>query len=239
MTIEVRVIGCFGLRVDGVRVDVSAVPARIVAYLAVHPVPVCRSTLASVLWPDVPRDRALGNLRSALWRLPGGSRAAVSEDGGSLRLAEDVRCDLGSALRGVRTSRRELSAEPELRDLLAWAWRDELLAGWYDDWVLEARDTLQVRRAVYLEDLANASRSAGRRADSLMYATLAVGAQPLRESAHRALLRAHIDLGHVGEAWGLYREFETMLHQEVGARPSSGTVALVASLPADGRVEVA
>ena len=89
------------------------------------------------------------------------------------------------------------------------------------------------------EDLAAGSRATGRRRDAVMYATLAVGSQPLRESAQRELLRAHLDLGHVPEAMRLYRELERMLLNELGVRPSAETVSLMASLRSSSRVEVA
>jgi DNA-binding SARP family transcriptional activator len=239
MTIELRVIGCFALRVDGARVDISGVPARVLGFLALQRRPVRRLELATILWPDVAPERALGNLRSALWRLPPCARAAVQEDAGSLRLAADVCCDVAPVLLGAARGRPEPPGAPDLRDLLAWAWRDELLTGWYDDWVLDARDALQELQAVLFEDLAASSRAAGRRRDSLIYATLAIGSQPLRESAQCALLRAHLDLGHVSEALGLYGELERMLLRELGVRPAGETVALMASLPSGSRVEVA
>jgi DNA-binding SARP family transcriptional activator len=225
MDIELRVFGCFGLWVDGVRVVISPVPARILAYLSLQSGDVARGALASVLWPDVPRERALGNLRSALWRLPPGARLAVAETSTSLRLGEQVACDLGPVLRGAPAT------STDLPDVLAWAWRDELLVGWYDDWVLAAREALQIRRAVLLEGLATASSRSGRDWEALTFATLAVAAQPLRESAHRALLRAHLELGHDQEAVGLYRDFGRVLRQELGVGPSIETAALMAAVP--------
>jgi DNA-binding SARP family transcriptional activator len=239
MTIELRVIGCFGLRVDGVRVEITGVPARVLGFLALQGRPVARPQLATVLWPDAAPERAQGNLRSALWRLPHCARAAVEEDARSLNLTAQVRCDVPPVLLG--TARESAQAAPalDLRDLLAGAWRDELLAGWYDDWVLDARDALQERRAVLLEDLAARSSATGRRRDALLYATLAVGSQPLRESAQRALLRAHLELGHISEAMRLYRELERMLLNELGVRPAAETVSLISSLRSGSRVEVA
>ncbi len=239
MTIELRIIGCFALRVDGVRVEISGVPARVLGFLALQRRPVGRPHLATVLWPDVAPERALGNLRSALWRLPPCARTAVEEDAGSLSLAPHVRCDVAPVLLGTARGRPETTAGLDLRDVLAWAWCDELLAGWYDDWVLDARDALQERRAALFEDLAAGSRATGRRRDAVMYATLAVGSQPLRESAQRELLRAHLDLGHVPEAMRLYRELERLLLNELGVRPSAETVSLMASLRSSSRVEVA
>lgn len=231
MAIELRVIGCFGLRVDGVRVDLAPVPARILAYLALRPGAVARPALAAVLWRDASHERALGNLRSALWRLPACARTAVADSGTALRLADDVVCDAGPLLGAA--------ASPDLTDVLTWGWSDELLAGWYDDWVLEAREAIQVRRAGLLEDLAAASGRMGRCGDALMFATLAVAAQPLRESAHRALLRAHLDVGHHREAVGLYRELSQILALELGVGPSAETAALMGVVPATVGVDVA
>jgi DNA-binding SARP family transcriptional activator len=231
MAVELRVIGCFGLRVDGVRVDLAPVPARILAYLALHPGPVARPALAGVLWRDASHERALGNLRSALWRLPAGARAAATEVGTTLRLADHVVCDAGPLLAGT--------ASPDPADVLAWGWGNELLAGWYDDWVLEAREALQVRRAALLEDLAVASGRVGRGGDALMFATLAVAAQPLRESAHRALLRAHLAVGHHREAVGLYRDLSEILALELGVGPSAETAALMTVVPTSTGVDVA
>jgi DNA-binding SARP family transcriptional activator len=130
-----------------------------------------------------------------------------------------------------------VATSADLPDVLAWAWCEELLAGWYDNWVLDAREALQIRRAVLLEGLARASSRSGRRWDALTFATLAVSAQPLRESAHRALLRAHLDLGHDQEAVGLYREFGRVLRDELGVGPSVETTALMAAVRSS--VEVA
>ena len=57
-----------------------------------------------------------------------------------------------------------------------------------------------------------------------------MGAQPLRESAHRALLRAHLDQGNRREAVQLYRELALMLRRELGVAPSIETAALVGDL---------
>jgi DNA-binding SARP family transcriptional activator len=221
MSIQLRVLGCFGLSVDGLPVEISPVPARILAFLALHRDGVARSTLAGVLWPDVMHGRALGNLRSALWRLPGGARHAVTECGASLRLAGDVQCDLDQI-------EVNLMAQRGVPDVLAWGWQDELLAGWYDDWVLVAREELQLRRAVLLERLSAGSCARGQGGDALLYATLAVAAQPLRESAHRALLRAHLHQGNRLEVVELFRELASMLRRELDVAPSPETTALIA-----------
>jgi DNA-binding SARP family transcriptional activator len=137
-------------------------------------------------------------------------------------LTPDVHCDLDSMEHCVSSA-----VVRGVPDVLAWGWRDELLAGWYDDWVLVARDVLQLRRAVLLERLSASSCAVGGSSDALLYAALAVGAQPLRENAHRALLRAHLHRGNREEAIALYRELASMLRRELGVAPSPETVALI------------
>jgi DNA-binding SARP family transcriptional activator len=225
MAIQLRVLGCFRLSVDEEPVEISPVPARMLAYLAVQCGESERAAIAGVLWPAATHARALGNLRSALWRLPGASRGAVADSGTSLRLSRDVECDLDLIENGLR------SAVPEdTIAVLTWGWRDELLAGWYDDWVLAARERLQARRAEALERLSTLSCARGLPGDAALYAALAVGAQPLRESAYRALLRAHLDRGDRPEAVELYRELALMLRRELGVAPSSETAAVMGDL---------
>jgi DNA-binding SARP family transcriptional activator len=66
--------------------------------------------------------------------------------------------------------------------------------------------------------------------DAVLYATLAIGAQPMRESAHQALLRAHICQGNRFEALQHYSEFTQMLERELGVPPSPETSAIMAGL---------
>lgn len=225
MSIQLHVLGCFRLSVDGLPVEISPAPARILAFLAVHRDGVARDSMAEVLWPDAARERALGNLRSALWRLPTEARHAVTDCGTALKLAGDVVSDLDAIAHDMN-----YTVQQGISGVLAWGWPEDLLAGWYDDWVLAARERLQVRRAVLLERLSADSCLRGRCSDALLYATLAVAAQPLRESAHRALLRAHVLRGNRLEAVGLYRELASMLRRELDVAPAPETTALMAGM---------
>lgn len=222
--LHLRLLGCFRLSVDGHQVEIPAVSARILAYLGVHGAEVQRAAIARVLWPDAGRSRSLGNLRSALWRLPSCSRRAVVENGCAIRLSPHVRCDLALLETGVLAA-----TTPSISDVMSWGWCDELLAGWYDDWVLEAREQFQRRRATALERLSNICCSSGLTGDAVLYATLAVGAEPLRESAHQALLRAHLRQGNRAEALDHFARLVIRLDQELGVAPSAETIAIIAS----------
>jgi SARP family transcriptional regulator, regulator of embCAB operon len=58
----------------------------------------------------------------------------------------------------------------------------------------------------------------------------AVRADPLRDSARRALIRAHLAEGNNADALAQYRDFEEQLHDQLGLQPSSKMIELVGSL---------
>jgi hypothetical protein len=74
----------------------------------------------------------------------------------------------------------------------SWAEALELLPGWYDDWVLLEREPLRQRVLHGLEALSRHLVRAGRFAEAVEAAMVAVAVEPLRESAQRALVTAHL-----------------------------------------------
>jgi DNA-binding SARP family transcriptional activator len=98
--------------------------------------------------------------------------------------------------------------------------RGDLLPGWYDDWVLLERERVRQLRLHTLEALAVRLAAMGRLADALEAAYEAMRAEPLRESAHRTVVRVHLTEGNLAEAIRAYDLFREMLWDELGARPS-------------------
>jgi DNA-binding SARP family transcriptional activator len=54
----------------------------------------------------------------------------------------------------------------------------------------------------------------------LELASVALGAQPLRETAWRLVVAAHRDLGNLAAAMRAYEAYRTLLHRELGIGPS-------------------
>jgi len=201
---------------------------RLVAHLGLSGRP-ARAAIAGHLWPDVPEDHAHGSLRSALWRLHKVAPGLVQVCGSSLSLAEGVRVDvreLSDWARRVRDPQCCLDDMPVPDGDL----QGELLPGWYDDWVLLERERLRQLRMHALEMMANRLSAAGRYGDALQAAYGAVRADPLRESAHRAVVRAHLAEGNIAEALRAFEQFRVILADEVGVQPSEQMVRLVAGL---------
>jgi DNA-binding SARP family transcriptional activator len=109
------------------------------------------------------------------------------------------------------------------------AYRDDLLPGWYDDWVVMERERFHHLRLQAL-DMLGARLLAGRRfGDALQVGLAAVQAEPLHETAHRLLIRIHLEQGNIAEAIRQYRRYEFMLDREVGAVPSAVMRRLIGS----------
>jgi DNA-binding SARP family transcriptional activator len=213
---------------------------RLIAHLCLSGRPP-RAAIAGHLWPDVPEDHAHGSLRSALWRLQKVAPGLVEVTGGALSLAAQVRVDvreLGEWARRVRDPRSCL-ADVKIPDV---GFCGELLPGWYDDWVLLERERLRQMRMHALELVTARLAAAGRYADALEAAYVAVRAEPLRESAHRAIVQVHLAEGNVGEALRIYERFREMVADELGVRPSEHMTRLFRGTglrtPAGGTVRV-
>lgn len=202
---------------------------RLVAYLALCRRP-ARTAIAGELWPEVPEDNAQRSLRSALWRLQKTAPGLVDVAGGTLSLARTVRVDVREL---TSWSQRMLdprsAADPTaLREM---GLRGELLPGWYDEWVLLERERLRQLRMHALEALAEKLAAEGRYGEAVQAAYAAVVAEPLRESAHRAVVRVHLVEGNVAEALRAYDAFRTLLAEELGVAPSTQMDRLICHLP--------
>ena len=202
---------------------------RLVAHLCLSSRPT-RTATAGRLWPDVREAHAHGSLRSALWRLNKVAPGLIEASGSALRLAADVRVDV----RDLGNWARRAIAPPAGADDVAVpdaALLGDLLPGWYDDWVLLERERLRHLRMQALEAVAARLALLGRHGEALEVAYAAVRAEPLRESAHRTVVRVHLAEGNVAEAIRAYGLFRTMLRDELGVCPTEQMTRLVRQIP--------
>lgn len=237
---RVALLDGFTLRLDGA---VRPVPAddlprgvqRLVACLSLCGRP-ARTAIAGQLWPEVPEENAHRSLRSALWRLHKVAPGLVEVSGGALCLAAGVRVDVRELTEWAQRMLDPRSAVDDDGGAPVVGLRGELLPGWYDDWVLLERERVRQLRMHALEALAEKLAAAGRYGEAVQAAYAAVVAEPLRESAHRAVVRVHLVEGNVAEAVRAYDSFRTMLAEELGVAPSSQMDRLVCDLPRAARV---
>ena len=199
---------------------------RLVAHLGLVRQP-ARAAVAGQLWPDVPEEQAHASLRSALWRLRRAAPGLVSMSGGGLSLAQDVRVDVRETGRWAQRVLDPRGAVPDAVPGDA-ELRGELLPGWYDDWVVLERERLRQLCTYALEALADKLARVGRYGEAVQAAHCAVRVEPLRETAHRTLVRIHLAEGNPGEAVRVYESFRAVLAAELGVSPSPRMEALIA-----------
>jgi DNA-binding SARP family transcriptional activator len=216
---RVALLEGFELRLDGEVVELPLGAKRLIAFLALHNRPLQRSFVANSLWLDSSEERASANLRSALWRLHRNSRPVVDARGTQLRLLADVSVDLHEA---TGRARRMLEDAPagEVDEPFEIAALGDLLPDWYEDWILVERERFRQLRLHALEALCTRLTDAGRYAQAIDAGLGAVAGEPLRESAHRALISAYVAEGNLGEAIRQYRMCERLLRDELGIAPS-------------------
>ena len=211
----------------GVRRAVPEGSKKLLAFVALRGGPVERPYAAGALWPIGDDLRAAGNLRSALWRLRRAGVDVIEADKWTLALADDVGVDVHQ-LAGWATRLIHRTAGPD--DLTSRQVPTDachLLPGWYDDWVVMERERLRQRVLHALEALATLHTACGQHAEAVDAATRAVAEEPLRETAQRVLLEAHLAQGNHAEARIAYLAFVRLLRRELGVEPSRQITALM------------
>ena len=229
---SLQLMGSFELR-DGERaVPLPYAARRLVAFLALHDRPVARHRTAGMLWPDVSEARSMGSLRSALWRLRQLAPDVVVATPDDLTLATGVALDVRAH---VDEARRVIDGNAAGMPIDAGRFGLVLLPGWYDDWVVFERERTRILSLTALESASRMHTRAGCHQRAVDLALMSVCLDPLRESAHAALIDAHIAEGNLCEAIRRLRSCEQVLGTEFGVGPQPELVARVSDATAARR----
>lgn len=209
----------------GRRLEVPEGSKRLLVFVALHHKRIERKYAAGSLWPGVDDGRAAGNLRSTLWRLRGAGIDLITADKWSLGLPEETVVDI-DVVNAWATRLINGTARTEDLTIPPW-WLDalDLLPGWYDDWTYSERERLRQRMLHALEALSRKLSSVRRYAEAVDAAMTAVSAEPLRESAQRALIDAHLAEGNLIEARRGFEAYRELLDRELGVAPARDLLA--------------
>jgi DNA-binding SARP family transcriptional activator len=223
--LHLRLLNRFELSIAGRSHGLPTHSQRVLAFLAVRGRTQQRATLAGRLWMDVPEYRSQASLRTALWRIRQADAHLIHADYASVSLQRNVSVDLDLLL---AQAHRLLSGEGLLagRDCEVETLCSDLLPSWDEDWVLLERERVRQVRLHALEALCRRLTLLGRYAYAIEAGQEAVTAEPLRESAHAALIEAHLAEGNLVEARRQYRYYATLMRDELGADPSEKLRAL-------------
>jgi DNA-binding SARP family transcriptional activator/tetratricopeptide (TPR) repeat protein len=218
--------------VTGVQASSSRAVA-LVAYLAAHAgSPQARQRIAGMFWPDSTDPQALTNLRRELHHLRHvlGDESSLVVTSRDLCWQDTQTCQVD--LRVFDTERAAalaaVAADDDAAVLLhataALAqYKGDLLPGFYDDWLLDARSALE-RQCADLCDLLSMTRGrTGDLAGAVDAARRRIQLQPLEEIGYRTLMLLQADLGDRAGAVSTYHHCASVLERELGLIPDPAT----------------
>ncbi len=204
-------------------------------------IPVSRDELAQLVWGDEPPlswETALAavvsNLRSTLAEV---DEVAITHDHGGYRLSvpAGVWTDVGAARQATHEAEGALQ-QGRMTDVYAWTGvataitRRPFLPGEDGEWIHRCRTELGSIRRRGLEAAVEFCLWNREFPTAVRYAEQLVEMTPFRETAHRALMRAHAAAGDRAEALRAYEACRRLLADELGVGPSADTDALYESL---------
>lgn len=228
---RVHLLRGFELCVGPRAIPLASNAQRLVAFLAVRERPQRRATVAGALWIDAAEDRASANLRTALWKIRSLGARLIRTTASHLALDPKVEVDLTMFLAQARRligpgdTFEDCDASP---DLLV----GDLLPDWDEDWILFERERLRQLRVHALEALCGRLSRCGRHRCLAGVDRLGVAAEPLRESAQRVLISAHLAEGNVCEARRQFELYRSLLWDSLKLSPAVDLFELTgASLP--------
>ncbi|MFI9455230.1 BTAD domain-containing putative transcriptional regulator [Amycolatopsis sp. NPDC052450] len=220
-TVSLRLLKGFTLLVGEKRIMLSSSAQQLLALLALQDRPRSRTYVARTLWPEATTSRANANLRSSLWRALRTEPGIINASAQEMALATEIHVDIHDA---ITCAHRLLEKSPMCEDILTRQTREhlsaDLLPEWSDnEWVLLEQEQYHQLRLYALEAMAHRLTEAGRHGEAVAAGLAAVQAEPLRESAHRVLIDAHLAAGNRAEAQHQYEQCRRVLLDELGLEP--------------------
>jgi DNA-binding SARP family transcriptional activator len=230
----VSVLGDFAVTEGGVPAPLPSAGRRLLAALAVAGTALARPVLSGRLWPDSDSAQAAATLRAAVSRLPRpDGRRLVHSDLAGVALAPHVDIDLWRAERRLHHIHQVRPGQvgSDWCDADVELLSRDLLPDWDEEWLVVERERHRQVRLHALEAMSVGYRRAGQFGPALQAGLAAVAADPLRESAHRRVVEAHLAEANASEALRAYRHYRHVLWRELRMGPSPAMEALVTDLP--------
>jgi DNA-binding SARP family transcriptional activator len=235
-TLHIQLLGGFVLRSGDTpitTVDSPRMQALLALLVLQRSAPHLRQHVAFRLWPDSTEAQAHANLRTLLHRL----RRALPDADRFLHVGAQTLQWRSDALCTVDVAEFEralaLAAQAEhdgnrhaLRTALTEAverYRDDLLPGWYEDWLLCERERLRQTFLTALERLMLVLECTQEYLAAIGYAQRLLRHEPLHEATYQHLMHLHALRGDRASALRVYQTCATVLARELAVAPSAAT----------------
>ncbi|RZV46884.1 MAG: HTH domain-containing protein [Acidimicrobiia bacterium] len=249
MSLQIRLLG--GLLIESNGRILPRIPSRpgrsLFAFLVLNrDRQLSRDLLAGMFWPDMADNQARRRLSQALWQIQTLFSGVGVSESFLLATPNAVRFNPGAdywldveAFQAAVEPLKEAPGGDSLSDSVAAAladavelYRGDLLAGMYDEWVRVDQERLRLLFYRALSHLAMVHKSRGEFEEALGYARRLALLEPLREDAHRDVMRLCLLAGRPNEALLQYEVCYSALADELGAEPEDATTALFESIAA-------
>ena len=221
---------------------------ELLSYLLIHrDRPHSREALASLLWADTSTEKSKKYLRQALWRL----HAALNCDNGnvsevlmvdhdwlSLNPCSNLWTDVAdferafAAAEGIPGRQLDAGKALGLKDAVT-LYNDDLLPGYYQDWILFERERLQNMYLLMLDKLVVYLQFRGEYEVAQGYGATILRYDPARERTHRQLMHLYSLAGDRTSALRQFERCAQALKQELGVKPERKTVELYERIKSD------
>lgn len=258
MKLTITTLGKLEMRLGETAVSafVSRKAEALFVYLVCVRRPVSRNTLATLLWDDLPQDRALANLSVLLnsLRKQLDPFLLVSRN----EIAFNTQCDYELDVKefegritavSKQLHRPQLSSRAVIAQLAeaAQRYQGEFLAGFaikeaagFDEWLLLERERLGRLAIEALHTLVKSALERHEYPIGLEYANRLLQLDPLREEAHRQKMFLLAQSGQRQAALEQYNTCRHILQQELGIEPDEKTADLYQAIKeAGGKWQVA
>jgi predicted ATPase/DNA-binding SARP family transcriptional activator len=239
----ISLLGTFKVTLDTAPVTgfKSRYVRALLAYLAVESYrPHTRETLAEFLWPDLPNNIALSNLRYAISNLRQvlGDRLVdhpyliVTRETTQFNTASDYELDV-EVLKNL--GQNNLGWSDPLHNEQgrgAVLFRGAFLEGFsiksaeFEEWMIYWREKVNHQMITVLSDLAAHFEESGKYKESIVCASRLIELDPWEEASHRALMRCLAFSLQKSAALAQYDRCSQILQQDLGISPSIETTNL-------------
>lgn len=231
-TLELRFLGGLTIQQDGR--PLTALKSRkgqaLLCYLAMTGKAHARAALAGLLWPDMPEDNALMNLRAVLNKLNDHlaphlaiTRQSIAWNPAAAYWLDVAEFEAGLAVKGD-TGRLQAAVALYQGDFLEGFDLDD--APQFDGWVLGQRARLREAALTALHGLVTHFAGRGDHEKAITYARQLLAIEPWLEEAHRDLMRLLALSGRRSAALVQYETARHILAEELGVEPAPATVEL-------------
>jgi DNA-binding SARP family transcriptional activator len=226
--LEVRLLGQFDLHYNGQQIMIPSRPAQsLLAYLALNAgISHRREKLAGLFWPETTEANARGYLRKALWLI----RKSFDDAGTPWQVFLQID-EIAICFKQTSSYWLDVNFIRSPKDQPAWAVEDlthigslylgELLPGFYDEWIVVERESLQICFDQKMRLLLDRLIKEHCWEDVLEWGERWISHGNTPELAYRALMIAHAGIGDRAGVTKVYNRLVENLEKEVGVAPSA------------------